>query len=131
MNLLKAWLAGTVTMAVLGGLFHGVLAAAYLAGQLPAGANMATPGHVVWFALPVTLIMAYLYPKGYEGGTPAMEGLRFGALIGIIMVLPYNVLFVGMFGVGVGAAIIDVPWHLVEQGATGAVIGLAYGNLKN
>ena len=44
------------------------------------------------------------------------------------MVLPLNVLFVGMFGVSVGAAVLDVPWHVIEQGVTGAVIGLTYGN---
>ena len=130
MALLKAWLAGAVTMGILGGLFHGVLAAGYLASQLPNGATMPSPGLVAWFLLPVTLIMAYLYPKGYEGGAPAVEGFRFGALVGIIMVLPLNVLFVGMFGVGMGAIIVDVPWHLVEQGATGAAIGLAYGKLQ-
>ena len=56
-----------------------------------------------------------------------MEGFRFAALIGIIMVLPLNVLFVGMFGVSVGAAVLDVPWHVVEQGVTGAAIALVYG----
>ena len=131
MKLLKAWLAGAATMAILGGLFHAVLAGNYLMSQLPSGATMPTPPLPLLFILPVSLIMAYLYPKGYEGGTPATEGFRFGALIGIIMVLPLSVLFVGMFGVGVGAALIDVPWHLIEEGATGAVIALTYGNLKS
>ena len=130
MALLKAWLAGAVTMAILGGLFHGVLAADYFASQLPDGAAMPTAPLPLFFILPVSLIMAYLYPKGFEGGAPGTEGFRFGALIGIIMVLPLNLLFVGMFDVGVGAALIDVPWHLIEEGATGAVIGLTYGNLK-
>lgn len=129
MALLKAWLAGAVTMAILGGLFHGVLAASYLASQLPAGATMPGPGLVLWFLVPVSLIMAYLYPKGYEGGEPAVEGARFGALIGLIVALPINVLFVGMFGVGTGAVFVDLPWHLVEQGAAGAAIGIAYGRI--
>ena len=130
MALLKAWLAGAVTMGILGGLFHGVLAAGYLASQLPAGAVMPTPPLPLFFLFPVTLIMAYLYPKGYEGGAPAVEGARFGALIGLILAIPLNVLFVGMFGVGMGAIYVDLPWHVIEQGATGAAIGLAYGPLK-
>ena len=129
MGLLKAWLAGALTTAILGGLFHGVLAAGYLEGQLPAGATMPGPGLVFWFVAPVTLIMAYLYPKGYEGGEPAVEGARFGALIGLILALPLNVLFVGMFDVGMGALFVDLPWHVVEQGAAGAAIGIAYGKL--
>ena len=127
MTLLKAWLAGAATMMVLGGLFHLVLAGGYLASRLPEAATMPSPGLVVLFVLPVTLIMAYMYPKGFEGGAPAIEGFRFGALLGIVMVLPLNVLFVGMFGVSVGAALVDVPWHVIEQGATGSVIGLVYG----
>ena len=130
MTLLKAWLAGAVTMGILGGLFHGALAAEYLASQLPAGAVMPTPPLPLFFLFPVTLIMAYLYPKGYEGGAPAVEGARFGALIGLILAIPLNVLFVGMFGVGMGAIYVDLPWHVIEQGATGAAIGLAYGPLK-
>lgn len=130
MTLLKAWLAGAVTMMILGGLFHEVLARNYLMGQLPSGATMPSPGLVILFVLPVSLIMAYLYPKGYEGGSPATEGFRFGALIGVIMALPLGVLFVGMFGVGMGALLVDFPWHVIEEGATGAAIGVAYGHVK-
>ena len=131
MTLIKAWLAGAATMMVLGGLFHLVIAGDYLASQLPESAQMPGPGLVILFVLPVTLIMAYLYPKGYEGGGPAVEGFRFGALLGLVMVIPLNVLFVSMFGVGVGAAFVDVPWHVVEQGATGAAIALVYGKPEN
>ncbi len=131
MQLIKAWVAGTVTMMVLGGLFHTVLAGGYLASQLPESAQMPGPGLVILFVLPVTLIMAYLYPKGYEGGGPAAEGFRFGALIGLVMVIPLNVLFVGMFGVSAAASFVDVPWHVVEQGATGAVIALVYGKSQS
>ena len=73
MTLLKACLAGAVTMMVLGGLFHLVLAGDFLSGQLPDSATMPGPGLVALFVLPVTLIMAYLYPKVYEGGIPAMD----------------------------------------------------------
>ena len=127
MTLIKAWLAGAVTMMALGGLFHLVLAGDYFASQLPESAAMPGPGLVVLFVLPVTLIMAHLYPKGYESGAPPVEGFRFGALLGLIMVIPLNVLFVSMFGVGMGAALLDIPWHVIEQGATGAVIATVYG----
>ena len=32
------------------------------------------------------IILAAIYAKGYEGGSGALEGLRFGALIGIFIV---------------------------------------------
>ena len=38
----------------------------------------------------VGLIMAYMYPKGYEGGSPVSEGLKFGALIGLLWWFPTN-----------------------------------------
>jgi uncharacterized protein YqgC (DUF456 family) len=34
------------------------------------------------------IILAAIYAKGYEGGSGALEGLRFGALIGIFINLP-------------------------------------------
>jgi len=34
--------------------------------------------------LMVGIIMAYMYPKGYEGGSPVGEGLKFGAIIGLL-----------------------------------------------
>ena len=64
MALLKAAFAGYVTMALLGWLFHAVLAADYLASQLPAGAMLPRAPLPFFFVLPVSLIMAYLYPKG-------------------------------------------------------------------
>ena len=131
MTLIKAWLAGAATMFVLGGLFHLVLAGDYFASQLPDSAQMPGPGLVPLFVLPVTLIMAHLYPKGYEGGAPAREGFRFGALLGLVMVIPLNVFFVGVFGMSVGAAFVDIPWHVIEQGATGAAIALVYGKPRS
>ena len=64
MALLKAWLAGAVTMGILGGLFHGELAAGYLASQLPNGATMPSPGLV---ALGLIRVRGHRPKGGYDG----------------------------------------------------------------
>ena len=127
MKLIKAWLAGAVTMMVLGSLFHAVLAGDYLMSQMEVPTKMPEPWLILCFVLPVTLIMAYMYPKGYGGRDPALEGFRFGALVGIIMVLPLNMILIRAFDASIGVAIVDVPWHVVEEGLVGMVIALVYG----
>lgn len=127
-KLLIAWVAAAATMLALGGLFHRVLAGDFLMSQMAElPAKMPSPGIILVMILPIALIMAFMYPKGYQGGHPAVEGFRFGALIGIIMALPVNVLLIGLFDLPIAAALADVPWHIVEEGTAGIVIGLVYG----
>ena len=127
-KLVLAWLAGFVTTMVLGGLFHEVLAKDILMESLaPFDPRMPGLGHISVMVLVVTLIMAYWFPKGYQGGHPAVEGLRFGALVGVLVALPQNLVMMGIFDLSPMGAFVDVPWHLIEQGVTGAVIGMIYG----
>jgi hypothetical protein len=71
-------------------------------------------------------VFAYAYAKGYEGGNGALEGLRFGVIVGLLLgcfavawnyvVLPVS----GMLGV---AWMVDT---LVEMAVYGVVVGLVY-----
>jgi hypothetical protein len=74
-------------------------------------------------------LMAYLYPRFQSGGTPALEGLRFGVLMG---------LFMGSYGVLAEAGKFDVgpigPWiaaegafFVIQFAIVGTAIGLVYG----
>jgi hypothetical protein len=71
-------------------------------------------------------VFAYAYAKGYEGGNGALEGLRFGVVVGLMLacfavVWNYVVLPVsGSLGV---AWIVDT---LVEMALYGVVVGLVY-----
>jgi hypothetical protein len=71
-------------------------------------------------------VFAYAYAKGYEGGNGAVEGLRFGVVVGLLLacfavVWNYVVLPVsGSLGV---AWIVDT---LVEMALYGVVVGLIY-----
>jgi hypothetical protein len=72
------------------------------------------------------LAAAYMYAKGYEGGSPAGEGLRFGALLGTFAlgyagIVNYAVLNIDTsLGARLGIA------AFVEWLIAGLVIGLAY-----
>ena len=76
-------------------------------------------------------MMAYMYPKGYSGGSPAVEGLKFGIMIGIVWVLPHALIRHGaMVSMTGKMLLVDAIWHLVEQGIAGLIIGLIYGGQK-
>ena len=71
-------------------------------------------------------VFAYAYAKGYEGGNGAVEGLRFGVVVGLLLacfavVWNYVVLPVsGSLGV---AWVVDT---LVEMALYGVIVGLVY-----
>ncbi len=77
----------------------------------------------------LAFMMAYIYPKGVEGGTPMMEGFKFGAMIGLIWVIPYALV---MYGVemthSIKFVVVDGLWHIVEQGIGGVIIAYMYGS---
>ena len=78
--------------------------------------------------LVVGFIMAYMYPKGYEGGSPIAEGLKFGAIIGLLWWFPTQlVLYGAMSGASASVIFVDGGWHIIEEGIAGAALGLVYG----
>ena len=73
------------------------------------------------------VLMSYVYPKGYKGGGAIAEGLRFGAVIGLLWVLPHAVILHGVYFGAMGTLIlVDAAWHMVEQGLGGIAIALIY-----
>ena len=64
---------------------------------------------------------------GYKGGSPVKEGFRFGALIGLIWILPLSMIFHGVWNLPLTGVIVDSAWHVVEEGIAGIAIGLVYG----
>jgi len=98
-KLLLATLAGTATMLVLSFLFHKVLMHDTLTHLMEALPNSSEPSPIMGLVMTVVVvfIMAYMYPKGYEGGSPFVEGLKFGGPIGLLLVLPLNFILVFCF----------------------------------
>lgn len=82
--------------------------------------------------LVLALLMSYIYPRGYQGGRPVWEGLKFGILMGILWVFPHEL---AMAGAHEGESILYVfkngAWHMVEQGIGGIIIGLIFGKVQS
>lgn len=77
------------------------------------------------------IIMSYMYPLGYKGGKPVIEGLRFGMIIGILWVFPHELAMAGAHeGRSIAYVFKNAGWHIIEQGIGGVIIGLIYGRLK-
>jgi hypothetical protein len=80
--------------------------------------------------LAMALIMAYIYPKGYEGGAPVAEGFRFGVFLGLFSGIPFGVFMGTMFPIGIGPILILIFLYTLEVTATGLLVGLVYGRVK-
>jgi hypothetical protein len=77
-------------------------------------------------ALAGFFVFAYAYAKGYEGGTGAVEGLRFGVVVGLLLAafsVAWNYVVLPVSGALAAAWIVDV---IVEMAIYGAVVGLLY-----
>lgn len=124
-----ATVTGGVAMWLLAGLWHLVLVPGFYAGR--AGASHHDGGWMIAVGyLLLAAVMAVIYPIGYRGGKPLIEGLRFGLLIGLLWVTPHALVRMGAHAGGEGGSIsyllINGAWHLIEQGAGGIIVALIY-----
>ncbi|MDQ3169364.1 MAG: hypothetical protein M3Q55_04370 [Acidobacteriota bacterium] len=135
MNYARVGLAALAVWAAwfaLGFLIHGVMLAdvwegLYRDGAIRTEAMTRTVMPVgVGLALVGSLVFSYAYAKGYEGGPGMQEGLRFGVLVGLLLVA---------FGVGWSYVTFPVPlefltWMsvamVIQFAALGMVAGLVY-----
>ena len=123
-KLVLAWVVGFVVMFLLAGLWHMVVASSlYGEGTVDPVMGLIAAGYAV-----LALLMSYAYPIGFKGGSAISEGLRFGALIGLVWVLPHSLVMTGVEGGEMGILFIDAGWHIVEQGVGGILIALIYGS---
>jgi hypothetical protein len=131
-KLLLATLAGVVGNSVAYGILF-VLLQSYLERDIivPTGASTeGSPVLSIIATVSLALIMAYIYPKGYEGGSPVSEGLRFGILMGLFFGIPYAVNFNSMFPISYAAILVLALFYALEITAGGLAIGLVYGRMK-
>jgi hypothetical protein len=69
---------------------------------------------------------AIMYAKGYEGGSGAAEGARFGFLLGVFAVFAFAGVNYAVLNVGRKIAVMTAAAGFVEWLAIGLVIGLIY-----
>ncbi len=78
------------------------------------------------------IVIAYLYPCFYKGGSPILQGIKFSIIMGAVV---YSVMGIAM------AAKIDINpistflfysviFQLIQFVLTGAVLGLIYGKIN-
>ncbi len=69
---------------------------------------------------------AAIYAKGYEGGSGAAEGARFGALLGIFVAFAFANVNYGVLNMGRRLALYTAAAAFVEWLLIGIAIGLVY-----
>lgn len=124
-KLALATLAGGAAMWLLAGLWHKLIMAQFYAHETEA--THEGTGIILVAYLVLGVLMAYMYPLGYKGGRPAVEGLRFGIVIGLLWVFPHELAMAGAHGESILYVLKNAAWHVVEQGVGGIVVGLIYG----
>lgn len=76
------------------------------------------------------IVLAYLYPLWYRGGSPIFEGIKFGLILGVFL------FSVSTLAVGAKIHVSSIPlwlgiqslFHLIQFGLAGAGIGWIYGS---
>jgi hypothetical protein len=71
-------------------------------------------------------VFAYAYAKGYEGGPGAVEGLRFGVIVGLLLACfsaVWSYVMMPISGAFAAAMTVDA---IVEMAVYGVVVGLIY-----
>ena len=123
-----AWMTAFVVALLVAFGWHLFLLADFYRAQAQAVARE-EPNYVFVFVglLILYFLMALVYPIGYKGGSPVKEGFRFGAMIGLIWVLPISVVDHGLHNLPLTLVIVDSAWHVVQEGIGGIVIALVYG----
>jgi hypothetical protein len=126
-KLILSSLASAIVMLVLAISWH-VAAASTYREEIAAVRETAHVDLIALGYLILGVMMAIIYPKGYSGGSPLLEGFRFGAMAGVMVGLPHNLVMHAVSQtLTANLVMADGAWHLVEQGVGGAVIGLVYG----
>ncbi|MFC2083516.1 hypothetical protein ACFLS9_00510 [Bacteroidota bacterium] len=128
-KLTLAALVGGITMWLLAGLWHEFIAVRFYAEKTDATHE----GTVIIFIAYIVLaiLMAYMFSLGHKKGKrPAIEGLRFGILIGILWVFPHDLAMAGAHGESISYVFKNTAWHIVEQGVGGIIVALVFAKFQ-
>lgn len=118
-------IATTTTMVLFAGLLHNAVFAKFYLAQSGGvhEANFAAPlGYLV-----LGLMMSLIFPVVFKGKNPIMEGMAFGATIGVLWVFPHELVVAGIHGDPLGYVFGNALVHVGEQGLGGVVLGYTFG----
>lgn len=123
-SLILSSFVGGVVMWGVAGVWHEVAAASFFAERL--GGEHQGVGMILVAYLILALLMAYLFPRVASTGKPLVEGIKFGALIGLLWVLPHGLVTAAAHGEPLMYEFQNAAWHLIEQGIGGITIAFIY-----
>lgn len=118
------WMAYLAISALVNGVLLQDLYARHAALFRPAGEMPAVVG--LGAALAGFFVFAYGFAKGYEGGPGALEGLRYGVVVGLLLVafsVAWAYVALPISGAFALAWVVDT---LAEMAIYGALVGLVY-----
>ena len=110
-------------MWMLAGVWHKLVLARFYTEAT--GAEHTAPGIILLAYLVLAALMVWVYLRG-PGGRPLPDGLRVGALVGVLWVFPHELAMAAAHGEPLGYVFGNAAWHAVEQGAGGLIIGLVH-----
>lgn len=128
MNIKKyifAVIAAVIISIILNTVYYAVTAAGHTWAMTKAEPNLLLMmlNHVVF-----ALLLAYIYPFGYQGGSPVSEGARFGVLMGLVMFVPTGLVVRAAWEVPITPYfLLDIVVAAVVTSLMGIAIGLIYG----
>lgn len=128
-KIILSGLAGFLLLVVLMIVWHGPILGKWYDEQAQlAGIQRTEPNFAIMLLVYLILgfVMAFIYPIGYKGGNPVIEGLRFGFLIGLVWSLPMIMLWT-VWTLPTKLIWVDSLWHFVEKIIAGVVIAIVYG----
>ena len=122
--------AGFLAMFLLAGVWNWFIVREYVVQDVPI--LLETPNMVFLVAgyLVLSFLMVSLYPRFSKGGNFLIEGLKFGVIISLLWMLPFNLVLHGVYEFPKIVLVVDALWALVEQGAGGIAIAFIYSRKK-
>jgi hypothetical protein len=129
-RLVAAAIVGLVVEVCYGFLVYGMLLSSEF-GKYPALYRSAEsgPGYLplMFGGLFIAILAAAtMFAKGYEGGSGAAEGVRFGVLLGLFAVFAFAGVNYGVLNIGRRLALYTAIASFVEWTLIGTAIGLVY-----
>ena len=137
MDVKKLLIGAAVAFAVmflLGYLWHVVLMADFYqsnSGEVAVDRETPMLFYIGLGYLSLCLVMAYIYPKGAEGDRHILDGVKFGAIMGFLWIVPLSSVLYGVTLMTSKTLVFgDGLYHIVEGAVGGALIALVYGKKK-
>lgn len=128
-----AALAATLVTFLLSAVFYGFVATDFYTwhfGHIARPAEELRLWALVLEKLVRASLMAYIYPKVYQGHSPATEGAKFGVMVGLLVGVPWMLSTWADYPVtAIGVMVVGIV-NMIGTIAAGVIIGVIYGRFR-